>query len=53
MIILIHPRVFGWPKRDRAKELKNVLNLRTVHRQELNKNEVTGEKAHVVPLTRQ
>lgn len=47
IIILIHTRIFGWPRRERAKELKNVQSLRTVHRKGLNKNEVTGEKAHV------
>jgi len=43
IIILIDPRVFGWPRRDR-KELGNVTNLRTVHREGLSKNEVTGKK---------
>lgn len=47
IIILIDRRVFGWPRRERATGLENVTNLRTVHRQGLNKNEVTGEKAHV------
>lgn len=44
IIILIDPRVFGWPRRDR-KELGNVTNLRTVHREGLSKNEVTGKKS--------
>lgn len=44
IIILIDPRVFRWPRRD-GKELGNVTNLRTVHREGLNKNEVIGEKA--------
>ena len=47
IIILIHTRIFGWPRRERAKELNNAQSLRTVHRKGLNKNEVTGEKAHV------
>lgn len=47
LIILIDHRVFGWPGREKAKGLENVTNLRIVHRQGLNKNEGTGEKAHV------